>query len=148
MIRRPTVFILGAGASMAYGFPSGAELRQMICQLSDANPPLVKTLSAEPSDFFAADITEFAKQFERSSIASIDAFLAKRGEFTAIGKLCIAALLCELERPERVVPGPKDDDWYSYLWNILTQDVESPEELAQNRIKFVSFNYDRSLQYF
>jgi hypothetical protein len=31
MITTPTVFILGAGASIPYGFPSGLDLVDMIC---------------------------------------------------------------------------------------------------------------------
>ena len=32
MIDAPTVFILGAGASMAFGFPSGKGLLDIICR--------------------------------------------------------------------------------------------------------------------
>ena len=32
MIRTPTVLVLGAGASMEYGFPSGERLRQQIVE--------------------------------------------------------------------------------------------------------------------
>lgn len=33
MITENTIFILGAGASKPYGFPTGAELREQICKL-------------------------------------------------------------------------------------------------------------------
>jgi hypothetical protein len=36
MIKTPTVFILGAGASKAYGFPLGGGLVSQICNHSEA----------------------------------------------------------------------------------------------------------------
>ena len=35
MFKRPTVFVLGAGASAAYGFPTGKELKHKILSKSD-----------------------------------------------------------------------------------------------------------------
>jgi hypothetical protein len=147
MIDRSIVFVLGAGASMPYGLPSGAQLRQMLCGMANTEDKFTQLLPTI-ADVYAANITDFARQFQRSNIASIDAFLAKRGEYTEIGKLCIAALLCDRERSDSVIPPPVEDDWYSHLWNLLVRDARSPVDLAQNHVKFVSFNYDRSLEYF
>ena len=39
MINTNTVFVLGAGASIPYGFPSGAELREILCApITKSNP--------------------------------------------------------------------------------------------------------------
>ena len=33
MLNRKTVLVLGAGASLSYGFPLGRQLRDQVCQL-------------------------------------------------------------------------------------------------------------------
>ena len=84
----------------------------------------------------------------RSNVASIDAFLAKRTGFTTIGKLCIAAHLVIRERPDHVMNEANDDHWYRHLWNVLVAGTDDVQDLGRNKIKFVTFNYDRSLEYF
>jgi hypothetical protein len=59
MITRPTVFILGAGASLEYGFPTGRGLRdQIVRELRGAKGDLVRQLAgvrrSEIEDFAAA----------------------------------------------------------------------------------------------
>ncbi len=49
MITTPTVFVLGAGVSMPYGFPSG---RQLIEQIS--NTALGKFTPTNDGDWFSA----------------------------------------------------------------------------------------------
>jgi hypothetical protein len=148
MIKEPTVFILGAGASMPYGFPSGAALRQAICKVADGFDELAQKLQSL-IDIDAAETIDFAKQFQRSNVASIDAFLARRPEFTVLGKLCIAAVLCEKENPDPTIRGMDDDHWYAHLWNdAIIDGVTNLGMLHTNRIRFITFNYDRSLEYF
>src|SRR4051794_36706351 len=109
MIREPTVFILGAGASIPYGFPSGYELRKVICQAAvgpnQSLPQLLqRTLNTDPQA-----IMQFASEFLHSGQMSIDAFLSRRMELATIGKLCIAAELCIREQAALVV-SPSDPD--------------------------------------
>jgi hypothetical protein len=87
LISRRTVLVLGAVASQPYGFPLGRRLRERICAWN-------RTLShAEQALFEHHDIgaqgrpARFAATFKNTAIASIDAFLAVRGELTQIGKL-------------------------------------------------------------
>jgi len=151
MIHEPTVLILGAGASMPYKFPSGEELRNLICGLSipgnENHQFLVQQLECD-----SGELRHFARTFHGSNIKSIDAFLARRPEFTAFGKLSIATLLCQKELPKRVIPGDAennpDDHWYYYLWNVLVEEANTVGEFIGNQIRFITFNYDRSLEYF
>jgi hypothetical protein len=151
MINEPTVLILGAGASMPYKFPSGVELRNLICGLSNLGNEnhqfLVQQLECD-----SGELRHFARTFHGSNIKSIDAFLARRPEFTAFGKLSIATLLCQTELPKRVIPGDAennpDDHWYYYLWNVLVEEANTVDEFIGNQIRFITFNYDRSLEYF
>ena len=45
MIKKPTAFVLGAGASQAYGFPLGAELVDQICDRIGHGNASVNTLA-------------------------------------------------------------------------------------------------------
>ena len=60
MIKTPTVFVLGAGASQPFGFPLGFELR-------DSAINMIKGLKRQPGDFLELtrveqnDSREFAR---------------------------------------------------------------------------------------
>ncbi len=147
MIKKPTVLILGAGASKPYGLPLGSELRYSICQATDNANDLANTLK-KVVGIDQAETIDFARQFRRSHVKSIDAFLAKRTEFTNVGKLAIAAILIGRESPGRLEHIDEAEHWYAYMWNLMIQDINDVSELHFNRIKFITFNYDRSLEYF
>ena len=82
MITKPTVLVLGAGASMAYGFPSGIELRDnILMELEGVNINILRGLGHAPHE-----LENFKKAFTRSPVYSIDAFLERRLEFMDLGK--------------------------------------------------------------
>ena len=149
MINRKTVFVLGAGASLPYGLISGAQLRRDICQIA-ANPPAYPAGMAvlAHGEVGVSEFQNFGHAFARSSIASIDTFLSKRGEFARMGKLAIAAVLCGYEKADRLFNDAIDDHWYKLLWNAMLQDTASAPDVSRNSVRFVSFNYDRSLEEF
>jgi hypothetical protein len=129
MIEAPTVFILGAGASMPYGFPSGSQLVGWICQ----NPP------AGFDDYLTR---KFVDDLRESDQLSVDAFLEHRPEFLEIGKFAIATRLIQSERHENLFP---QKDWYSHLLNRM----DAPfADFGNNRVGFITFNYDRSLEHY
>ena len=94
MIKVPTVFVLGAGASMPYGLPSGADLRARICgaTIEPERNGLGQQIM-RCGELTVADVKKFGLAFSRSNIASIDAFLAMRPEYTNIGKVAIATTI-------------------------------------------------------
>lgn len=143
MIIKPTTLVLGAGASMPYGMPSGAELRSLICQDVWLSKQLQELFQIEEYD-----VRDFTNTFLMSSVASIDSFLAKRESFTQLGKLSIATILCTREHQNTVVTNDIEDNWYHYLWQSLIDGARTPADLAQNNIRFITFNYDRSLEFF
>ena len=119
MITKSTVLILGAGASYPYGLPLGADLRKSICEMVDGDNMLFKSLKLHAS-IDSDEIKNFARQFKRSHVNSIDAFLSKRSEFTDIGKLAIAAALIEKEIPDKLANATGAEHWYSYMWNQIS----------------------------
>lgn len=148
MIQTPTVFVLGAGASMPYRFPSGAVLRRQLCALNSGRNSQIGLYLIDSLGFDESEVIDFGKVFLRSNVASIDSFLARRNEFSQIGKLAIAYHLCSLENLDSLQSPLDDDDWYFALWNSLISEVSNIEELITNKVKIVTFNYDRSLEAF
>jgi len=63
---RPTVFILGAGASWPYGFPTGGELRSEIIKATNDNKK--RTLIADAADTIQKNVSEFGLAFHHSNI--------------------------------------------------------------------------------
>src|SRR5712692_234585 len=97
MIRRRTLLVLGAGASIPFGFPSGQQLKAKICAgLSNEPVEFVYTL-LRACGFDAALIVAFRDEFARSGRSAVDAFLEHRPDFLAVGKAAIAATLIPYE---------------------------------------------------
>lgn len=146
MITTPTVFVLGAGASIPYGFPSGKKLRALLCDREWARR-FSRDLVAE----IGVDLSmheRFQEVFLRSSLFSIDAFLSRRSEFAEVGKIFIALELCALEVGDSVLSLNIEDDWYKILWNAMASNAHILKDLSKNQVRLISFNYDRSLEHF
>jgi hypothetical protein len=142
MIKIPTVFVLGAGASRPYGYPLGSELKKTICdQLSNDESGLFKKLRS--LDFGESDIAKFRSALFYSGKSSVDAFLEHRREFIEIGKSVIAYSLIVHEDQEDMF---RIGNWYEYFYNRLK--TPSLKEFDQNKISIITFNYDRSLEHY
>lgn len=145
MIKKPIVFILGAGASMPYQFPSGRGLMQSILQLLRVkNGEFYKTINS----FFDTEkiIDDFFHNLAESGQLSVDAFLEHRTEFLKVGKLTIALYLIRREQKGLIFKTDRKElSWYEYLFNKLNAPFE---EFGNNKLSIITFNYDRSLEYF
>ena len=138
MISESTVLILGAGASMHLGYPSGRELVNTIIQNSESKTRTIHQLhELGISDIQRKEFTEALKYSGRSSI---DAFLEHRTEFMEIGKLAIAQALIPTENIERLFT--INSNWYEYLFQLMNTSLE---EFPDNKLSVITFNYDRSL---
>lgn len=142
-----TVLVLGAGASLPYGYPLGGELRQKILQLNYQTvfgPIRVPKVLHQQVQ---AKMEHFREAFRHSQMNSIDAFLGRRPEFQEIGKKCIAAVLLGCENVELLfTENSKKDHWYKYFFNHLAK--SDWDDLAFADIAIITFNYDRSLEHF
>jgi len=140
VIKPPTVLILGAGASMHLGFPSGRQLvTNVVNGLRKETDQLFQILVA--CGFDAVHITLFRDALERSGRSSVDVFLEHRSKFLSLGKTAIAALLTPVEIEENLFT--PDGDWYEYLFKYLGP---SQNDVEQGRLSVVTFNYDRSFE--
>ena len=149
MIKTPTVFILGAGASKPFGFPTGAELRQLLCTGLIEGNAIIRSLNQIGEGRSA--IQQFRLSFQGSAVKSIDAFVAYQPKWKDIAEKAIAATLLPIENRSMLttVGGrPGNSDWYGQLWGHLVEGAVIPEDLKNNKVKFITFNYDRSLDQF
>ncbi len=138
MIKEPTVLILGAGASKPYGYPTGKELVDFVI---NTHTTLVDFGASE------SDAKEFATDLRRSAVESIDTFLERRRHWRELGKLAIAVFLMRAEREDNLYPGT-GDNWYAFLMNTVDAGITGFDELEQNQISVITFNYDRSFEQF
>jgi hypothetical protein len=155
MITKPTVFVLGAGVSMPYGFPSGKKLVELIHSSTREFAPEYPTLSSinrettyrELVAKFGKDVVmKFGDALFYSQQQSIDAFLEHRPEFSEIGKLAISLLILSKEIEYELLKFEnRDKGCYQFLFSKLTANWD---EFSRNKVGFVTFNYDRSLEHF
>jgi hypothetical protein len=134
MIKKPTVFILGAGASIPYGYPSGETL------VTETVSELLRKGSlfnlCRELEFTEGVIINFAETISRSGDKSIDAFLERNSAFIDLGKVVITLKLIEKEDEEYLF-SPGDDKWYGGLVNELKSssiDVFDNNEWVGGRI--------------
>jgi hypothetical protein len=168
MIREKTVLVLGAGASMPYGYPSGKTLRDQIAS---------GKYDARLREYFdrvsREAISQFSKSFLSSQLPSIDEFLSHRGlepieensevTFEQVGKAAISLALRENRNLDYLLHNPSisdegrrkldlnyGDHWYQYLWKRISDEVphDNPSELSENQITVITFNYDLSLEFY
>lgn len=123
-------FILGAGANKPLGFPLGDELKKLVAHEINTsrmgNPEL--NLQA------CRDILDCG--------VSIDRFLSenkRHSERFGTRKIISKVLLAH----ERKTLNSPLGDWLEYIWPSMI----SKKERLTRRFTFVTFNYDRSLEY-
>lgn len=154
MLREHTVFVLGAAVSNELGLPLGGELKTHISGVLPAradrvpdNTLLMALQRAMPRDWFPQ-----AQQVRHGlkNAASIDNLIEHRGHdpnFVLIAKLGIAASISKAERKhatsfEKAVT-------YQRLFDLMVSTCgRAREEEALQRVTFVTFNYDRTLEAF
>ncbi|MCX5673459.1 MAG: hypothetical protein NTX87_00480 [Planctomycetota bacterium] len=146
MIATPTVFVLGAGASKPYGYPTGAELRTEVLRglggKIEKYAPLCNCLD---KDFPREVRSQFAEALVKSKHKSVDVFLETRREFERVGKLAMAyVVMCREDEgnlfSEEEIPG----DWLTYLLDYMTGPFDA---FGDNAVSFITFNYDRVLEH-
>jgi len=129
---------------MPYDFPSGHGLLTRVCGtlLTDKGQPK-DVLSA--CGFDPDHIDSFRFSLCRSGRGSVDAFLEQRQEFIEVGKAAIAATLIPYEDDIGLMLPGRANNWYQYLWSQIGASWES---FGSNRLSIITYNYDRSLEWY
>ena len=159
------VFILGAGASIPYGFPDGFNLLRYLQKRAYAEKELytLYRLAYDGGDtILTAEGIAQKKQIadrwkfllNNSLILTIDQFLKNHSgdrEFYQFGKMAIAQSILQFEYKAEQATNPKNSsiksiDWIQYLLTELDKS-EDWQRILQNTL-FITYNYDRVLELF
>lgn len=144
MKTKTLLFILGAGASAPYGFPSGAAL---VRRILDEN--LMETFGdiSFDLDIYDSEFGAFQEDLSLSDLQSVDAFLENNPKYIKLGKLIIAYFIAQFESTEFLYAPGREDNWYQYLVDKMLRNYPFPE-IEKNNIGFITYNYDRSLEFY
>ncbi|MDP6544056.1 MAG: hypothetical protein QGH60_08710 [Phycisphaerae bacterium] len=152
MIEKKTVLVLGAGASMHLKFPSGEELiGKILSNLENLDPACGDRAKELVSlEYTMEELIPFRDALQHCGLQSIDAFLERRPEFIDLGKAAIAQALIPSENAEYPWDhsgqwGPREDNWYTHLYGKMGG---SFEEFGSNELSVITYNYDRSLDFY
>lgn len=161
------VFILGAGASMPYGFPNGDgllrylqgktyndedQLREMYLYSADSENNYRLTTSGHSNKKHLSD--KWLRLLNESVILTIDQFLKNHAddkELFFFGKMAIAQSILEFENRRMILQIPnegdmKSIDWIQYLLTEIDKSDSWQDILLQTT--FITYNYDRVLEKF
>lgn len=167
------VFVVGAGASVEFGFPTGPILQQTISRFYrrnlrdelDFDSRLVEILTPLTARYGISynEFLETAKWISESlSLApSIDSFLETHSSgqdlIGDLGKFSIAAAIAEAEHRSSLFQDPRNapdfttlaSSWLGQMWKKGVTGVRNTKpESALANFRFVTFNYDRCIEQF
>lgn len=138
-----TVFVIGAGAGVAYGLPTAGELKQ---QIIDSPPVIVADfLSADPAmrPYVESQARQLAHQLSHSPRPSIDSFLEQHPGWADTGKRMIAKIIgdafLKAAKGSTLV-----QNWHSHVFHSVFTAARRGRE--SDGYAFVTFNYDQSLE--
>ena len=177
MFRKLTVFVLGAGASVHYGYPTGAELidgvreragvllRHVEGRIKDRLNNMLDYQTAHYGQFDPASMEhhkrtrseceQFINNLNEFNPLSIDHFLNQHPSLAPLGKMLIANVLRSRQRQTKErFPGDgavdaiqrTRHDWLRFVTHELTSGASRDDFVSGNNVKFVTFNYETSLE--
>lgn len=152
---RYIVIVLGAGASRPFGFPLGRSLMQRAATFdpfSTGHPRFSFDLADLDDDlrFTVQDFRRFQEALAGSRCATIDTFLLEQPQYRHIGRMIVALLITASENAGQVNALDNDGDWVRRMLaeGLVTCADQKPLRAASgSSVHFVTFNYDRSLEY-
>src|SRR5262245_9718667 len=137
MLTRPTVLVLGAGASQPFGLKLGSDLSHNIIMHLQPDNEMWRAL-VEHGKFTEDAISNFRHRFQSSGMYSIDAFLEGKDETTVrIGKFALAYELIGDENPDKVFR--LQSNWLRDMYSQLDTKFDS---FSKNRLSIITYNYD------
>lgn len=170
MIKNSTVFVLGAGASWHYGYPTGDELVKHVIMMAERLSayceqrincgqvvqlvPKYIEQRIDSTEGIAGATVGWRMVWEECQLPImrlhavqpllIDHFLAWNESLRPIGRLLIAAAILECEAAKGYrTPWP----WHRFIVHKLVYGCSQSDDLFKNDVHFITFNYDASLEY-
>jgi hypothetical protein len=142
MMKRRTVFVLGAGAHVPYGFSTGEGL------LAKARELTVDTMTAwVERQLHKIELNALKDVLTDNFLPSIDALLERREDLRRAGKKLMMALLLNEEAESLKQTWRAGEDWMSLVFKEMADGADTLEKFGENPVSFITFNYDRLLEY-
>jgi hypothetical protein len=142
LISKKTVFVIGTGAHVPYGFSTGEGLLVRARNLN-----VDQMHKAVQEQIGKTELAALAQTLKDNFLSSIDALLEHRQPLRQAGKKLILSML--LDEEERALNNrwAADEDWMSLIFQYMAEGAASPDQFATNPVTFITFNYDRFLEY-
>lgn len=139
----PTVFVVGAGASVPYGLPTGQTLVERLKRNHHPLEYALRYTGPHSEQQVPVVAKDFSETLRKSGALSIDRFLEDREDYAKLGKLAIAADIYPREQLAPLHEKTKTH-WVATLFHKIRC---KPKILSRsNNIKFIIFNYDRIVE--
>ena len=143
MIKKKILFITGAGSSFDFGFPTGQSLITKIMN-ENWNRFGDNKLGLEISE---GDFRSFRDKLKFSNTPSIDIFIANNPDYVDLSKSLIAKIIGEHE--SKAITKLFESSWLKYIWNKMIEGCVNIDDFFDGtNAKFLTFNYDRTLELF
>lgn len=146
MITKPTVFITGAGASTDFGFPTGSRLVELMIKNLAHNTGHIQNLKSNKFDWDRSEILGFIQTVPKSNTPSIDDWIKFNPEYRDLARFSIAFTLLRLEQSNIIYE--TSNSYLRQIWYKMIYEVDRPSDFFKNKISFITFNYDRSIEEF
>jgi hypothetical protein len=145
VLKIKSVFVLGAGASAPFGFPTGVQLtNNVVTIVKERSSHAYDLLTNSGLSFSPTELNMFGDALYYSGKNSVDAFLEYREDFLIVGKALMVVALIPFEVPETIMRYDQGN-WLRYMFNQLNADFD---QFSDDEIAFVTFNYDRTVEWF
>lgn len=168
----PTVFVVGAGAHVDYGMPTGLglidelqlwcygdktghrhqereSLTEAILQICRPQAPITHTCDGAKLRFddFDLELKQLVRQLLGSHHESIDALLVRMNERKVlVGSWLISTLL--LRHQEQAIQIPRQDGWHRWLAKqCMLPRLGLETAWDYSNVSVITFNYDNLFQY-
>jgi hypothetical protein len=162
MFKKKTVFVIGAGASAEFGFPTGPELQSTISDMFNPSSPItpgdinIAFAQTKSIDYGTLVIASQQLSIGLHGASSIDRFLAMHNDdgLSWVGKLAISyeILKCEIAcnlAAKNYSLKETIDTWLGILLKILQEQASAGDAASIfHNVSFVTFNYDRVIEQF
>jgi len=138
------VFVIGAGASVGYGLPTGEELKRFFLtefpQIFDrfnANTDFLRDMKAMSRKLMEA--------IANPAVNLIDDLINKQGSLSKCARFGIALHILTKELKANF-----ENDWVAQVLKVLMAQARGFEDALNSDLKdttFITFNYDRMIEY-
>jgi hypothetical protein len=142
VIKKRTVFVLGAGAHVPYRFSTGEGLLMKARDLS-----IDQMMKLTDGQLRPSELKPIKDALTDNFLPSIDALLERRTDLRRAGKKLMMSLLLGEEAAYSSQKWLPDEDWMSLVFKEMADSAETVEQFGENPVSFITFNYDRLLEY-